>query len=55
MSPLATLSRGYAIVTDSDATVVTAAEQVAVGSTIEARLSRGRLIARVESRELNRS
>jgi exodeoxyribonuclease VII large subunit len=48
VSPLATLERGYAIVTRaSDATVVRSATDVTVGSDIEARVGRGRLTARV--------
>jgi len=48
VSPLATLERGYAIVTRaSDGRVVTDAAQAEVGSEIEARLARGRLRARV--------
>lgn len=48
VSPLATLQRGYAIVTSASGTVVTDAETTQPGSTIEARLARGSLIARVE-------
>ncbi len=43
LSPLATLSRGYAIVTDSEGKVVTDAAAVSVGDQVEARLARGRL------------
>jgi exodeoxyribonuclease VII large subunit len=51
-SPLATLARGYAIVTlAQDETVVTDAEQAPPGTEIDARLSRGRLRARVISRK----
>ena len=51
-SPLATLARGYAIVTvAADGSVVTDAAQAAAGTEIEARLSRGRLRARVISRK----
>jgi exodeoxyribonuclease VII large subunit len=51
-SPLATLARGYAIVTLAiDGTVVTDAGQAAAGTEIDARLARGRLRARVISRE----
>ena len=51
-SPLATLARGYAIVTlAQDGAVVTDAEQAPSGTEIEARLSRGRLRARVISRK----
>ena len=47
VSPLATLDRGYAIVTDGADHVVTDASTVAPGSTISARLARGRLRATV--------
>ncbi len=47
-SPLATLGRGYAIVTlAADGTVVTDRTQASAGSEIDARLARGRLRARV--------
>ena len=48
VSPLATLQRGYAIVTDAQGTVVTDATSVKQGDVIETRLSRGSLQARVE-------
>jgi exodeoxyribonuclease VII large subunit len=48
VSPLATLQRGYAIVTDASGAVVTDAEAVQPGDTIRARLSRGVVDARVE-------
>ena len=48
VSPLATLQRGYAIVTDTNGTVVTDATSVKQGDMIETRLSRGTLQARVE-------
>jgi exodeoxyribonuclease VII large subunit len=48
VSPLATLQRGYAIVTDAAGAVVTDASTVKQGDTIQARLSRGTLQARVE-------
>jgi len=51
VSPLATLDRGYAIVTTvPDGRVLTDAEQAAPGTEIEARLARGRLRARVTGR-----
>jgi len=43
LSPLATLKRGYAIVTDDQGKVVRDAGEVAVGDTVAARLARGRL------------
>lgn len=46
-SPLATLARGFAIVTRADGTLVTDAGSVAPGEEIEARLASGRLQARV--------
>ena len=47
VSPLATLARGFAIVTRADGTVVTQAARVAPGEAIEARLAQGILLARV--------
>ena len=46
LSPLATLDRGYAIVS-TDSAVVQRAEDVNPGDTIEARLREGRLRAEV--------
>lgn len=46
-SPLATLARGFAIVTRPDGTLVTDARSVPQGEEIEARLASGRLRARV--------
>jgi exodeoxyribonuclease VII large subunit len=46
-SPLATLARGFAIVTRVDGTLVTDAGSVPVGEEIEARLASGRLRAKV--------
>lgn len=48
VSPLATLQRGYAIVTDAEGTVVTDATSVNNGDVIQTRLSRGTLQARIE-------
>lgn len=48
VSPLATLQRGYAIVTDAAGKVTTDATTVNQGDVIHARLSRGALQARVE-------
>ena len=48
ISPLATLQRGYAIVSNAQGHVVTAAQSVNVGDRIEARLASGRVHARVE-------
>ena len=47
VSPLATLARGFAIVTRADGSLLGDAAGVAPGETIEARLARGTLIARV--------
>jgi exodeoxyribonuclease VII large subunit len=47
ISPLATLQRGYAIVTGPDGSVVQQASQVTAGDVIEARLAEGRVQARV--------
>jgi len=47
VSPLATLERGYAIVTDSAARVVTNAAMLAPGAQIEARVARGSVRATV--------
>ena len=46
-SPLATLARGFAIVTRADGTLVTDARSVPPGEEVEARLASGRLRARV--------
>lgn len=43
LSPLGTLQRGYAIVTDSKGNVVRDARAVAIGEEVEARLAQGRL------------
>jgi len=47
ISPLATLQRGFAIVSTADGRVLQNAAQVAPGDEIEARLAQGRLRARV--------
>lgn len=48
VSPLATLERGYAIVTDSKGTVITNAQDVRAGQLIDARLTQGSIRARIE-------
>jgi exodeoxyribonuclease VII large subunit len=48
LSPLATLERGYAIVTDASGKVLTDSGTVARGTAIEVRLARGGLAATVE-------
>jgi len=49
LSPLGTLQRGYAIVTDSRGEVVTRASAMAVGDAVSARLASGRLGLTVHS------
>jgi exodeoxyribonuclease VII large subunit len=51
VSPLATLARGFAVVTRADGTVITDAANVAVGEEIRARIQRGSLRARVIDRD----
>ena len=51
VSPLATLSRGFAIVTRVDGTLITDAALAVDGEQIEARLARGILAARVTGRK----
>jgi exodeoxyribonuclease VII large subunit len=48
VSPLATLERGYAIVSTADGRILRDAGTVPPGTTIEARLGKGRLRAKVE-------
>ena len=50
VSPLATLTRGFAIVTRADGTLLTDSRAAPDGEQIEARLARGTLIARVTGR-----
>ena len=49
MSPLKVLSRGYAVVTKPDGTLIRAAEQTAPGDRIRVTLARGVLSAAVET------
>ncbi len=49
LSPLATLERGYAIVTDAGGRVLTDSGAVTRGATIDVRLARGGLAATIES------
>lgn len=51
VSPLATLSRGFAIVTGEDGSVVTDAAAVAPGQQIHAHLARGSFAARVTAKK----
>ena len=48
VSPLATLERGYAIVSLEDGAILRSAADVEPGTVIETRLAHGRLRARVE-------
>jgi exodeoxyribonuclease VII large subunit len=50
-SPLATFTRGFAMVTRSDGTLVRDSSSVNVGDEIEARLAQGKLKARVTGKE----
>ncbi len=51
-SPLRVLQRGYAICTDAEGNVVSAADQVAIGAEVQVQLARGRLGAEVRRKEL---
>jgi exodeoxyribonuclease VII large subunit len=51
LSPLATLERGYAMVTDTDGKLVTDSRQVAEGDTITTRLAKGQLTSEVRKRD----
>jgi exodeoxyribonuclease VII large subunit len=53
-SPLRVLQRGYAICTDAEGNVVSAADQVAIGAEVHVQLARGRLGAEVRRKELPR-
>jgi exodeoxyribonuclease VII large subunit len=53
-SPLRVLQRGYAICTDAEGNVVSAADQVAIGAEVNVQLARGRLGAEVRRKELPR-
>ena len=48
------LQRGYAICTDADGNVVSAADQVAIGAEITVQLARGRLGAEVRTTKFRR-
>jgi exodeoxyribonuclease VII large subunit len=52
LSPLATLERGYAIVTDAGGKVLTDSAAVARGSAVDVRLARGGLTATVDAIKL---
>ena len=49
VSPLATLARGYAIVSDTEGRVLTRSDQLRPGDRVATRLAKGRFEARVES------
>lgn len=51
VSPLATVARGYAILTRADGTLVRASSQVEPGDTLQARLAEGGLRLKVDSRD----
>ncbi|KRG41676.1 exodeoxyribonuclease [Stenotrophomonas panacihumi] len=51
VSPLATVARGYAIVSHADGRVVRSAEEVAPGERLDARVADGVIAVRVEARE----
>ena len=51
VSPLATLDRGYAIVTTADGQVLHDAQQVQSGDQVTARLAQGRLRCTVDEAE----
>jgi exodeoxyribonuclease VII large subunit len=48
VSPLATLERGYAIVTDDTGAIVRDAAAMPAGSRVDARVAHGSLVCRVE-------
>jgi exodeoxyribonuclease VII large subunit len=49
VSPLATLDRGYAIVTSAEGTILRRATDTVPGAEVQARLAEGRLRCRVEA------
>ena len=51
LSPLSTLQRGYAIVTDSTGSVITDSSVISKGDKVEARLAKGRLQLTVDKSE----
>ncbi len=51
LSPLAVLSRGYAIALDERGHALTSASEVAIGARVEIRLEEGRIVARVEAKD----
>jgi exodeoxyribonuclease VII large subunit len=55
LSPLATLDRGYAIVTSADGKVLTDSGTLVRGEAIDVRLARGALAATVDAIKPSRS
>jgi exodeoxyribonuclease VII large subunit len=55
LSPLSILDRGYSLIFDADGALIKDAAQLSPGDTIQARLARGELQARVESLRRTRS
>jgi exodeoxyribonuclease VII large subunit len=51
LSPLATLERGYALVTDSGGNLVTHSQQVAVGDVLYTKLASGHIVSEVRERD----
>jgi exodeoxyribonuclease VII large subunit len=51
LSPLAVLQRGFSIAQKDDGSLLRDAKQIAVGDSINVRLARGKIGARVESVE----
>lgn len=51
VSPLATLARGYAILTDKDKNIVRDAEKYSVDTKLNAQLANGRLTVKVTAPE----
>jgi exodeoxyribonuclease VII large subunit len=51
-SPLRVLQRGYAICTDAEGNVLSAADQVTIGAQVNVQLARGRLGAEVQARDI---
>ncbi|MGD0906543.1 MAG: exodeoxyribonuclease VII large subunit [Candidatus Acidiferrales bacterium] len=51
-SPLRVLQRGYAICTDAEGNVLSAADQVTIGAQVNVQLARGRLGAEVRARDI---
>jgi exodeoxyribonuclease VII large subunit len=52
LNPEATVARGYAIVRDKCGTIVSRADQLAIGSTVSLQLAIGRAEARIENTEI---